>query len=232
MLDTVREVSTPELIELRVHCAGPVPRALAWLLDALIRMGIFLVAVMVLQFFGRFGGGIVLLLYFGLEWLYPVFFEVLGKGATPGKRALGLRVLHQDGSPVGWGASLIRNLLRAADFLPFFYVFGLLSMLLTTEFRRIGDIVAGTIVAYRIEPAPLPDVPAVPVWLPRMALTRPLQQAVLAYAERAPRLSPERAEELAEIAPPLTGGARGQAAVDRLYGLARYLTGQPSGPQR
>ncbi|MCL2657795.1 MAG: RDD family protein [Betaproteobacteria bacterium] len=226
MLDTVREISTPELIELRVHCAGPVPRALAWLLDTLIRAGIFALANIALGFVGHIGGGIMLILYFGLEWLYPVFFEVLGGGATPGKRALGLYVLHQDGSPVGWGASLTRNLLRTVDFLPFLYTLGLISMLLTSEFRRIGDLVAGTIVAYRIDPTPLPEVPAAPAWRPRIPLTRPLQQAVLAYAERAPRLSPERAEELAEIAPQLTAGAQGRTAVERLYGLARVLTGQ------
>jgi hypothetical protein len=70
------------------------------------------------------------------------------------------------------------------------------------------------------------EVPAAPAWRPRVPLTRPLQQAVLAYAERAPRLSPERAEELAEIAPQLTAGAQGRNAVERLYGLARVLTGQ------
>ncbi len=226
MLDTVREVATPELIELRLHCAGPVPRALAWLLDTVIRGSILVIANIGLSALGRSGTGLVLILWFALEWLYPVFFEVLANGATPGKRALGLCVLHEDGSPVGWGASLSRNLLRTADFLPFMYAFGLVFMLLTREFRRIGDLVAGTVVVYRIPPAPLPIAPEAPAWRPKIALTRARQQAVLAFTERAPQLSPERSEELAEIAPELTGGASGRLAVQRLYGLARVLTGQ------
>ena len=226
MLDTVREVSTPELIELRLHCAGPVPRALAWLLDTLIRGCVIIVANIAIGLLGRAGGGIMLILWFALEWLYPVFFEVLASGATPGKRALGLCVLHEDGSPVGWGASLSRNLLRTADFLPFLYGFGLVFRLMTREFRRIGDLVAGTVVVYRMPPAQLPEVPEAPAWRPKVPLTRALQQAVLAFAERAPRLSPERAEELAEIAPQLTAGAQGRTAVQRLYGLARVLTGE------
>ncbi len=226
MLDTVRNVATPELIELRLHCAGPVPRALAWLLDAFIRGCILLAAGIALSFFGYAVAGLLPIIWFALEWLYPVFFEALASGATPGKRALGLCVLRLDGSPVGWGAALSRNLLRTADFLPFGYGFGLIFMLTTKEFRRIGDLVADTIVVYRIAPTPLPVAPEAPAWYPKIPLTRAQQQAVLAFAERAPQLSSERAEELAEIAPQLTANAQGRTAVERIYGLARVLTGQ------
>ena len=66
---------------------------------------------------------------FLLEWFYPVFFEVYRNGATPGKQALNLAVVQDDGIPVGWSASMVRNLLRTADLLPFLYGCGLLSMM-------------------------------------------------------------------------------------------------------
>src|SRR5207342_2574723 len=116
------------------------------------------------------GSGILLILWFALEWFYPTICEVWFNGATPGKKFLGLLVLHADGTPVGLPASLIRNLLRAVDFLPFLYGFGLLAMLLNRDFQRLGDIAGGTLVVYRetafqhgaIPPAvPLP--PAMPL---------------------------------------------------------------------
>ncbi|WP_341677954.1 RDD family protein [Niveibacterium sp. SC-1] len=228
-LDTIRDVATPELIELRLRCAGPVPRACAYLLDLLIRLGILAVTSPLLELLGRAGAGIGMVLFFALEWLYPVFFEMLGSGATPGKRAFGLAVLSEDGSPLTWGSSLSRNLLRAADFLPFLYAFGLISMLCSREFRRLGDQVAGTLVVYRDIENRLPEVPAGPPWRSRVPLNRQAQRAVLAFAERAPRLSPARAEELAELVPALTDGASGQLGVQRLYGIARVITGQERG---
>ncbi|WP_374509970.1 RDD family protein [Niveibacterium sp.] len=226
MLDTVREVSTPELIALRLHCAGPISRALAWFVDLAIRIGVYLVLAFPLSAFGKAGTGLILVGAFLIEWFYPVLFEVLAGGATPGKRALGLVVLNADGSPVGWAASMTRNLLRVVDFLPFFYAIGLVSMLATRDFRRLGDIVADTVVTYRRSATPLPIAPDAPRWRPHAPLSRTAQRAVLAFAERAPRLSPERAEELAEQAPMLTDDARGALAVSRLYGLAHYLSGR------
>ncbi|GAA5173696.1 hypothetical protein GCM10025771_01550 [Niveibacterium umoris] len=226
MLDTVREVSTPELIALRLHCAGPVARALAWLVDAAIRVGIYIAIAIPAGILGKAGTGILLVGMFLIEWLYPVLFEVLGGGATPGKRALGLVVLNADGSPIGWGASLTRNLLRVVDFLPFLYALGLVSMLFTREFRRLGDIVADTVVTYRRSTPSLPVAPEAPRWRTRAPLSRIAQRAVLTFAERAPRLSPERAEELAELAPMLTDNAHGRQAVERLYGLSHHLAGR------
>jgi uncharacterized RDD family membrane protein YckC len=80
MLDTAREVPTPEGIELSLRVAGPVPRAYAWVIDLLIRVLILFVAGMVAGSFGKFGLGLLLILWFGLEWLYPVAFEVWWQG--------------------------------------------------------------------------------------------------------------------------------------------------------
>ncbi len=149
MLDTAREIPTPEGIELNLRLAGPVARALAWAVDLLLRVAVFGVLGIPLAMLGSVGGGIYLILWFGLEWLYPTVFEVYFGGATPGKRALALMVLHSDGTPVGLSASLTRNLLRAVDFLPFLYGFGLLAMVLSRDFQRLGDIAGGTVVVYR-----------------------------------------------------------------------------------
>ena len=92
-----------------------------------------------------------LLLMFVLEWFYPVIGEVYFRGASPGKHLLGLRVVHDNGTPVGFSASMIRNLLRFVDFLPALYAFGLLSMFASTSFKRLGDWAAGTVVVYKDE---------------------------------------------------------------------------------
>jgi hypothetical protein len=57
-------------------------------------------------------------------------------------------VVMDSGLPLTPGASVIRNLLRAADFLPFLYAAGAACMLLRADFKRLGDIAAGTLVVY------------------------------------------------------------------------------------
>ena len=125
MLDTTRRVATPEGIELTLRLAGPVPRALAWSVDLLLRAALVLVVVMIAGRFGRAGWGVVLIAAFFVEWLLPAWFEAMWGGQTPGKRLFRLAVLNDDGTPVRWPGALTRNLLRAADFLPFLYGVGL-----------------------------------------------------------------------------------------------------------
>src|SRR5690606_30945342 len=86
MLDTVREIHTPEGVALRLPAAGPVPRACAWLIDLGIRLGLVLLASMFLALLGRFGTGVYLVFVFVVIWAYPVAFEALWDGQTPGKR--------------------------------------------------------------------------------------------------------------------------------------------------
>jgi uncharacterized RDD family membrane protein YckC len=226
MLDTAREIPTPEGIELNLRLAGPVARALAWAVDLLLRVAVFSVLGIPLAMLGNVGGGIYLILWFGLEWLYPTVFEVYLGGATPGKRALALMVLHSDGTPVGLPASLTRNLLRAADFLPLLYGFGLLAMLLSRDFQRLGDIAAGTVVVYReldLQHGAIPQ--AVPAQPPR-PLSAAEQRTLLDLAARSQVLTPERAQELASLAPRLTGGRDDAAALGRVLSIANYLIGR------
>ena len=224
-LDTRRTVETPEGCRIELRVAGPVSRTRAWLLDFAIRAGIYLVAAELLVWLGGIGTGVMLVLLFGLEWLYPTVFEVRFNGATPGKRACKLAVLRDDGSPIDWGASFIRNTLRVVDFLPFFYGIGLVSMFCTRDGKRLGDLAAGTVVVYTDEPlvpalAPGPSMP------PPVPLTVAEQRAVIDYTLRAPRLTPERAAELASLAEPLTTGLPGDVARGRLAAIGRFLMGQ------
>ncbi|MDQ2927407.1 MAG: RDD family protein, partial [Pseudomonadota bacterium] len=114
LLDTRYRVETPEGIELALAPAGIVARGYAFAIDFGIRFSLFGIAVAALSLLGGLGLGLALLVFFALEWLYPVVFELSPWAATPGKRALGLRVVMDTGLPITPAASLTRNLLRAA----------------------------------------------------------------------------------------------------------------------
>lgn len=225
MLDTYREVVTPEGVALHLPAAGPVPRALAWALDFLIRAAAMLVAGTVLGLLGRGGAGFYAVTLFLVYWFYPVLFEALWNGRTPGKRALGLRVIASNGAPVGWLAAFTRNLLRVVDMLPLVYAAGLVTSLLDPWGRRLGDMVAGTLVVHEARPHEPQPAPVNHAMAPSVVL-RPYEQAALvAFAERGPRLTEARQAELADLAEPLTG-VRGTQAVSRLYGIANWLLGR------
>jgi uncharacterized RDD family membrane protein YckC len=226
MLDTTRRVSTPEGIELTLSLAGPVPRALAWAVDFFLRALAVLGVVMVAGFLGRAGWGLAAIAAFAVEWLAPAWFEVLWNGQTPGKRVLGIAVVHDDGTPVRWGPALTRNLLRAVDFLPFLYGFGLATMLASRDFKRLGDLAAGTVVVYAPRRAAARTLPEAPPRAPAVALSLEEQRVVLELAERAASLTAERLEELAGLAAPITGAADGAASAARLLGMASYLAGR------
>lgn len=225
MLDTIAQVETPEGIALQLRSAGIVPRALAWAVDGAIRFVVAAIAVAMLAFLGEGGMGIYLILLFVLFWFYPVLFEVLRDGQTPGKTAMNLRVVNANGTPVTWLASIVRNLLRTVDMLPLFYAFGLVATLLDARSRRIGDIVAGTLVVYTDPPAKQSAAPLVPSVWPPLPLRVEERAAIVEFAERAEQLTPERQAELADLLPALTG-THGASAVQRLHGMAAAFLGR------
>lgn len=225
MLDTLSEVETPEGVFLRLRAAGAVVRAEAWILDMLIRFGLWMVVTIPLGMLGHAGMGIMALVFFALTWGYWVFCEVLWHGQTPGKRAMGLRVVCADGRPVTWIPSMLRTLLRTVDMLPGFYVTGLASTLLDPDARRLGDIIAGTLVVHADELAsahPVADTEAV---APPLPLTPDEAAAIVDFAERGEQLTEARRCELADLLEPLTG-FRGTAGVQRLRGYANWLLGR------
>ena len=148
-LDNTTEVETPEHVRFRYRVAGPVRRMLAYLIDLLIRgLAVLALGIVLAIALGDADavGGVMLIVAFALEWGYYVFFETTGDGRSLGKRALSLRVVKEGGFPISFMDSVLRNLLRGADFLPVGYVIGLFVMAGDSRFRRLGDRVAGTLV--------------------------------------------------------------------------------------
>lgn len=231
MLDTYREVLTPEGVALHLPAAGPVPRALAWLIDLVVRMGILMALSMVLGMLGGLGEGLYLICLFLVYWAYPIVMEAAWSGQTPGKRALGLRVIAGDGAPVGWLPAVVRNLMRSVDMLPFGYATGLASCLCDRHSRRLGDLVADTVVVHVLPRQAEPQLPPATPLAPTQRLLPGEQAAIVAFGERASRLSTGRQAELAALLYPLTGSA-GSEGVHRLYGIAGWLLGRRCGVHR
>src|SRR5438552_18373825 len=81
-----------------------------------------------------------------IAWLYFVLLEWLWNGQTIGKRFFGLRVISEDGEPARFVAVIVRNLVRAVDFLPFFYGFGLVTLTLSSRSQRLAHYAGGALV--------------------------------------------------------------------------------------
>jgi uncharacterized RDD family membrane protein YckC len=198
-LDTAVTLETPEGIEMEVHPAGLFVRGLAFVVDELIRWAIIAFGVTIGAFAGLFGVGLALIVMFFTYWLYGVGFEVLNNGMTPGKKLQGLQVVHDDGTPIRLPASLLRNLVLYVDLLPAAYAAGIVTMLLTSNFRRLGDLAAGTMVIYRPTEQAVTADSVAGVRAPPFALT-PAEQGVLVdFLERSATLTPERRDELAGL---------------------------------
>lgn len=227
ILDTVVASETPEGILLELRPAGLGARTCAFALDWIIRIVIIYAAMMVMVFLGGLGMAFLLILLFTLEWFYPVAFELTASGATPGKRILGLKVVMDNGLPVTPSASVTRNLLRVADFLPFGYGFAIASMLIRSDCKRLGDIAAATMVVHEARDVPRILITAVPPVAPVRPLALEDQAALVALAARAPLLTEERLDELAALAASVSGdaGRSGRDVTRRVLGVAQWVLG-------
>lgn len=225
-LDTIQTIETPEGVEFDLYLAGPLARIWAALVDLGVRTAIYVLVAMPLALLGNFGQGLLLLTMFTVEWGYPIYFEMYRDGSTPGKRMMGLKVVNANGTPVSWKGSVLRNLLRAADFLPLGYALGIVAMAGTCRFQRLGDLAGDTLVCYRqgsefALPRSLPE--AAPVATP-IALEVEEQRAIVRYAERSQHTGFARNAELARLVDPLTGTRSPAEGVARLQGLAQWIT--------
>ncbi|MEP6571572.1 MAG: stage II sporulation protein M [Gemmatimonadota bacterium] len=149
------EVETPESVILDYEIAGVGSRALAAIIDTgILFVWILLLALALSPIEGWLGEGaarwaraILGLAVFASFWGYYTFFEGLRGGQTPGKRHIGIRVVRDTGHPVTFGAAAARNFIRLADSLPPpSYFLGGLFVALHPQGKRLGDIVAGTVV--------------------------------------------------------------------------------------
>jgi uncharacterized RDD family membrane protein YckC len=236
-IDTILTAETPEGIAISIRPAGFAVRAAAFLIDAAIRFVFLMICSTALAAGGRFGRGGLLISLFVLNWLYPVIFELTAAAATPGKRMLGLVVLMANGLPITPAGCLIRNLLRVVDALPAFYAFGIVCLLLRNDSRRIGDLAGGTCVAYRDDVQPSGSLAEASPMPPPIALSRRQQIAITAFGFRVGRLTPQRAEEIAELASAAVADTPARLSLTaRLVGIARWLHGErgapaPAGPR-
>lgn len=190
-------------ISLPLEPAGPLVRAYAWLIDLLWRVLIFALALFLISFANMKLYGLILILWFAMDWIYPVWFEVLHQGMTPGKKRMGIRVVDASGAQIGLAASMIRNLLRVVDFLPMLYAVGLFSQLLDSRFRRLGDLVAHTLVIYHEGQHSTPNFTTSQQTLDAPNLTLALEpeqiQALKAFGDRHHCMTRERQQELAKL---------------------------------
>jgi uncharacterized RDD family membrane protein YckC len=155
-------VLIPERVSLEYDIAGLGSRGVAVLIDTAIQVGVLVVVAAIIGAAGALisrNGGIGLpdgadTLVFGLAALvlflvangYYVLFEIVWNGQTPGKRAVGVRVIRESGYAVRASDAIVRNLVRIVDWLPLAYGLGVTTMLFNSRFRRLGDLAAGTIV--------------------------------------------------------------------------------------
>lgn len=236
LLDTTATVETPERVRFRYRLAGPGRRGLAWLLDGVLRlMFLAAVALVVAALSGtptlmNVGLGVLSVIVFAVDWLYGAVFETLLGGRTPGKLALSLRVVHEDGSPATFPDYLLRNLLRAVDFVPALFGLGVLVMAIDPRFRRIGDWAAGTVVVVEDKAAVLGRVAVDPpvteaerrALPPRVDLRRDEIEVIEAFLRRRRYLTATRAEELAAYLGPALAARTGVTAPswERVLALA------------
>ncbi len=162
-LDDTLNIDTPENVTFDYDIAGIGSRFAAALIDTLIIAALQVVVNLLmlallansagidgsLESIGSLGGWVIAL--FGLVsflflWGYYIFFELLWSGQTPGKKAIHLRVIRTDGTPITLSESVVRNLVRLVDFLPAFYGIGTIAIFVNRQTRRLGDLAAGTLV--------------------------------------------------------------------------------------
>ena len=156
----LHEVMTTEKVPFSYRVAGLGSRFLAWLIDLGVILFLAFVGFVVASVaaVGRPGLGlaIVAVWTFVLQWGYFVLFEWLWHGQTPGKRILGIRVIHWRGTGVSFFEAAVRSVLRVADGLPLLlvdvmpllYGVGFIVAACNREHRRLGDLAAGTLVVH------------------------------------------------------------------------------------
>jgi uncharacterized RDD family membrane protein YckC len=163
---------------------------------------------------------------------YFIFFEWLMRGQTPGKRSMKIRVVRDDGLPVGGNEVLIRNLLRIVDFLPAGYALGAVVMFPSPLAKRLGDIAAGTIVVkegqrdYRAQADKKYAFPAAALGPVNAELSPEERRVLVGFLHRRVELLPEARRQLAErLAKPLYEKYGGHANGDEDY-IERLVEGR------
>lgn len=228
-IDSAIDIKTAENIAFAYRTAGPFRRGVAFGIDYAIRIFVFVAAGIVLGILGVLTGGALssigafffLLLWFITECFYGALFETFMNGQTPGKWILGVRVVTREGQPINAMQAVLRNLFRWVDMSPpvYFWFEGpdqyiplnitclvaLVTMSIDPRFRRLGDLVAGTMVVvnernWLIGMAKLDDPRAMKLaaYIPAdFEVNRAMGQSLAAYVERRRFFSEARRREIA-----------------------------------
>jgi uncharacterized membrane protein SpoIIM required for sporulation/uncharacterized RDD family membrane protein YckC len=223
------DIETPEHVAFSYTLAGAGSRVLAALIDYAICFLLLVVTLIVsmavgtpgsvARAAGAWGSAILIIVQFAVIWGYYVLFEGLNDGQTPGKRWLGLRVVQEGGYSVTFAASAVRNLARAIDQQPvILYAVGLVSVVVSRSHKRLGDMLAGTIVVRER----IVRVPAQPAGegateaAPLHTLLTDDEFAVLTrYVQRRHALEPEQRDRLtSQLFSRFRGRADDQAVSD------------------
>ena len=152
-------IDTPEQTALEYPIAGLGSRFLALLADTAVQMVLAFFAVIIGTFIAA---GLAKIWELGPQWVFAIIivfafllnagyfalFETVWNGQTPGKRFAQVRVIKDDGRPIGAYEAIVRNALRIVDVLPGIYGVGLISIFLSRQSKRLGDYVAGTVVVH------------------------------------------------------------------------------------
>ncbi|MCA0150029.1 MULTISPECIES: RDD family protein [Rossellomorea] len=155
------DIRTPEYVSLKFQPAGLGSRAAALMIDQIILTIVNILIVVLLFFvladdnlklnmfdFNSVLLGFFLITIFVINWGYFFALEYFWGGKTVGKRMLGIRVIQENGHSVTLLSCFIRNLMRIIDMLPVSYFLGMIMIFLHSKHKRLGDIVAGTIVVH------------------------------------------------------------------------------------
>ncbi len=225
-------LETPESVVVGLPIAGVGTRFLATLIDTAI-IACILVAFAVIIAIGSGMGSTVGYVVAAVGYVgvavtflgYYIFFEIIWNGQTPGKRSQRARVIRANGYPVTPFAVVIRNVLRMVDVLPGLYAVGLICMIIDRRSRRVGDLMAGTIVVKEGREGSLASLPSSSTPLAARPLMPPIGTGININTGigAAPFASPDRSSATMPAAPPmaLVGLTREDEALIRDF-LRRY----------
>jgi uncharacterized RDD family membrane protein YckC len=151
-------IQTPEQTSLEFPLAGIGSRFLALAIDYLLQAAGYWVLAMIaiaafsLATFAQRASlwtmAALVFVFFSIQLGYFAIFETIWNGQTPGKRWTHLRVIKDSGRPISAYDAILRNLLRIVDILPSLYATGVITMLISSENKRVGDYAAGTVVVH------------------------------------------------------------------------------------
>lgn len=160
-------IDTPELVHIDMPLAGIGSRFVAVLIDTLLWFFAFFLLAIVFRMlvpsvhaFNRLSFqwtvAIWIFVVFFFNWGYFTLFEAFWNGRTPGKKIAKIRVIQRSGRPIGLFESMARNFIRYIDQFPGPYAVGVITMFVTAQHQRLGDLAAGTLVVRdREQEAPL-----------------------------------------------------------------------------